>query len=376
MPAASWTPLFDHARAYFAATLPSSPRPVSARPGPARHASGIVVGQSPLRVWGLPSALRLERQLALAGALADEAAATRRVLLRADWVYDDALVRGLVAAESDLALHAVDGIAVARQCRRRRCRRRGGAARGRPRPGLGPGSERRGPGRRLQQRPAQARAALPDPAQRRHLAGDRAARLRQLVQGRHRPGDALRLAASGALGDAPVRPRRHHAEPGHDAQPGAGARGDGAVLDRPLRARTGGRLGHDLPRHRRRQAGARHAALLALRQCLRSLDRPDPSAVLVVGLDRRPAGGGLHARARLAGACRHRRRLCPAAHRGRRLHRLLRHRDAHLAALRQPLPPDHGTAQSQPAAAHRVGAARPAGPRHRRGRDLDRRLAR
>ena len=86
---------------------------MSARPGPARQASGIVVGQSPLRVWGLPSALRLERQLALAGALKDEAQATRRVLLRADWVYDDALVRGLVAAESDLALHAVDGIAVA-----------------------------------------------------------------------------------------------------------------------------------------------------------------------------------------------------------------------------------------------------------------------
>ena len=112
MPAASWTPLFDHARAYFAA-LPALLRPVSVRQGTVRQASGIVVGQSPLRVWGLPSALRLERQLALAGAQADEAAATRRVLLRADWVYDDALVRGLVAAESDLALHAVDGIAVA-----------------------------------------------------------------------------------------------------------------------------------------------------------------------------------------------------------------------------------------------------------------------
>ena len=265
MPAASWTPLSDHAQAYFAA-LPLSPRPVSARPGPVRHASGIVVGQSSLRVWGLPSALRLQRQLALAGALTDEARATRRVLLRADWVYDDALVRGLVAAETDLALHAVDGVAVARQCRRRRCRRRGGAARRRPRSGLGPGSERRGPGRRLQQRPAQARAAVPDPAQRGDPAGDRAARLRQLLQGRHRPGDALRLAATGALGDAPVRQRRHHAEPGHLAQPGAGARGDGAVLDRPLRARAGGRLGDDLPRHRRRQAGARHPALDAVRQ--------------------------------------------------------------------------------------------------------------
>jgi len=86
---------------------------VSARPAPLRQASGIVVGQSALRVWGLPSALRLERQLALAGARSEADAAPRRVLLRADWVYDDALVRGLVAAESDLALFAVDGSAVA-----------------------------------------------------------------------------------------------------------------------------------------------------------------------------------------------------------------------------------------------------------------------
>jgi phosphatidylglycerophosphate synthase len=86
---------------------------VSARPGPAGAASGIVVGQSTLRVWGLPSALRLQRQLALAGALADGSQATRRVLLRADWVYDDALVRGLVAADADLSLVAPDGTAVA-----------------------------------------------------------------------------------------------------------------------------------------------------------------------------------------------------------------------------------------------------------------------
>jgi len=86
---------------------------VSARPAPLRQASGIVVGQSALRVWGLPSALRLERQLALAGARSEADAAPRRVLLRADWVYDDALVRGLVAAESDIALFAADGSAVA-----------------------------------------------------------------------------------------------------------------------------------------------------------------------------------------------------------------------------------------------------------------------
>jgi hypothetical protein len=82
-------------------------------PLPPASASGIVVGESAAAIWGLPSAVRLQRQLRLAGALGDETAATRRVLLRADWVYDDALVRGLVAAETDLALHAADGSAVA-----------------------------------------------------------------------------------------------------------------------------------------------------------------------------------------------------------------------------------------------------------------------
>jgi len=112
MPATLRTPRFDHARAYFA--VPAfPPHAVSARPAPVRLASGVIVGESRLRVWGLPSALRLTRQLALAGARAGDAGAPRRVLLRADWVYDDSLVRGLVAAESDLALSAVDGSAVA-----------------------------------------------------------------------------------------------------------------------------------------------------------------------------------------------------------------------------------------------------------------------
>ena len=85
MPAAFCTPLSDHVQAY-AAALPFLPRPVSARPAAARTASGIVVGDSALRIWGLPSAVRLQRQLALAGAHADETEAPRCVLLRADWV--------------------------------------------------------------------------------------------------------------------------------------------------------------------------------------------------------------------------------------------------------------------------------------------------
>jgi phosphatidylglycerophosphate synthase len=112
MSGASSTTRLDHAQAYAAAPSASLPA-VSARPVPVRPVTGIVVGASPLRVWGLPSALRLQRQLALAGTMSDETQTTRRVLLRADWVYDDALVRGLVAASEDLALFAPDGSAVA-----------------------------------------------------------------------------------------------------------------------------------------------------------------------------------------------------------------------------------------------------------------------
>ena len=72
-----------------------------------RDIVGVVVGESALRVWALPSVVRLQRQLRLAGAVdGADAAAARHVLLRADWVYDDAIVRGLAAADVDLALLA------------------------------------------------------------------------------------------------------------------------------------------------------------------------------------------------------------------------------------------------------------------------------
>ena len=64
----------------------------------------------------------------------------------------------------------------------------------------------------------------------------------------------------------------------------------------PFRLGPGLRLDHDLPRHRRRQAGAGDADFLDDRQHLRPRHRPDPSAVLVVGLDGRRAG-------RAASAC-------------------------------------------------------------------------
>jgi len=86
---------------------------VSAPEDPRRGVAGVVVGHSPLSVWGLPSEQRLRRQLARAGAVSDRAEAGRLVLLRADWVYDDALVRSLAATVEDVALLAPDGRAVA-----------------------------------------------------------------------------------------------------------------------------------------------------------------------------------------------------------------------------------------------------------------------
>ena len=75
--------------------------------------AGRVVGSSPLRVFGLSSEERLRRQLARAGAVAVAGAAQRVVLLRADWVFDDALVRGLAKSADDVALAADNGECVA-----------------------------------------------------------------------------------------------------------------------------------------------------------------------------------------------------------------------------------------------------------------------
>src|SRR5262245_25690663 len=74
--------------------------------------AGDLVGHSDLRIWGLPSAVRLRRQLVRAGAT-DASDAQRIVLLRADWVFDEAIVRSLVTAPQPLALIAPDGRCVA-----------------------------------------------------------------------------------------------------------------------------------------------------------------------------------------------------------------------------------------------------------------------
>jgi phosphatidylglycerophosphate synthase len=75
--------------------------------------AGRVVGQSPVRIWGLSSAERLARQLRRAGARADASTAERVVLLRADWVFDEPLVKGLVAQRAPCTMCAEDGSIVA-----------------------------------------------------------------------------------------------------------------------------------------------------------------------------------------------------------------------------------------------------------------------
>ncbi len=75
--------------------------------------AGGVVGSSSLRIFGLPSEERLRRQMARAGVGADPQSAAQVVLLRADWVFDDALVRALANPGEDVALLADGGDCVA-----------------------------------------------------------------------------------------------------------------------------------------------------------------------------------------------------------------------------------------------------------------------
>lgn len=76
----------------------------------ARATPGVrIVGDSPLRIWSLASPERLARQFARIA----RPNAGRVILVRADWVYDDALLRGLVASNEEVALVADDGSTVA-----------------------------------------------------------------------------------------------------------------------------------------------------------------------------------------------------------------------------------------------------------------------
>ena len=86
---------------------------MTATAAPTRRIAGVVVGATALRVWGLSAEERLQRQFRRAGIDSAEGVAERVVLLRADWVYDEVLVRGLASAADDVALRSADGAIVA-----------------------------------------------------------------------------------------------------------------------------------------------------------------------------------------------------------------------------------------------------------------------
>jgi phosphatidylglycerophosphate synthase len=82
-------------------------------PAPQPTVAGQIVGQSALRIWGLSSEQRLARQLKRAGATADRGSAQRVVLLRADWVYDEPIVKGLADQQEACGMWTADGSCVA-----------------------------------------------------------------------------------------------------------------------------------------------------------------------------------------------------------------------------------------------------------------------
>jgi phosphatidylglycerophosphate synthase len=83
------------------------------RPAVPADIASQIVGHSPLSVWSLPAAERLRRQLQKAGATAASDTARLVVLLRADWVYDEPLVRGLAGQQDACSMWSDDGICVA-----------------------------------------------------------------------------------------------------------------------------------------------------------------------------------------------------------------------------------------------------------------------
>lgn len=85
------------------------PQPASS---PAKVA-GRIVGQSALRIWSLTSEERISRQLRRAGATAGAAGADRIMLLRADWVFDEPIVKGLARQQEPCAMYSDTGECVA-----------------------------------------------------------------------------------------------------------------------------------------------------------------------------------------------------------------------------------------------------------------------
>jgi phosphatidylglycerophosphate synthase len=83
------------------------------RPASPAEIASQIVGNSPHSIWSLPAGERLRRQLHKAGATAMAGSARLVALLRADWVYDEPIVRGLVKQQDPCSMWSEDGICVA-----------------------------------------------------------------------------------------------------------------------------------------------------------------------------------------------------------------------------------------------------------------------
>lgn len=83
------------------------------RPAATPDIASQIVGHSPHSIWSLPAAERLRRQLQKAGATAATESARLVALLRADWVYDEPIVRGLVKQQDPCSMWSEDGVCVA-----------------------------------------------------------------------------------------------------------------------------------------------------------------------------------------------------------------------------------------------------------------------
>lgn len=83
------------------------------RPATPPDIASQIVGSSQLSIFSLPAAERLRRQLQKAGACAEVESAKLVVLLRADWVYDEPIVRGLATQTEACSMWSDDGVCVA-----------------------------------------------------------------------------------------------------------------------------------------------------------------------------------------------------------------------------------------------------------------------
>jgi phosphatidylglycerophosphate synthase len=75
--------------------------------------TGYFVGQSAVSVWSLSSTERLRRQLRRFGVAEGTATAERALLLRADWVFDDALAADGSWVAANVAMRNLDAVRVA-----------------------------------------------------------------------------------------------------------------------------------------------------------------------------------------------------------------------------------------------------------------------